>query len=152
MTKGCVQSWQKFAVQNSYFTWIQPEKKWLICTCRVDLAKMASEMDVGRRRASRRKDDIIIIIIYALTARVVWAPQMIFQPVSSIFPCSPLLSGTLWTPGLSIPWFCLPTSSSVCLVFFPFSLCLVNLLGQPKQCIISTCVWQSLFTKTPTSS
>ena len=29
---------------------------------------------------------IIIIIIYPLTARVVWAPQMISQPVSSIFP------------------------------------------------------------------
>ena len=34
----------------------------------------------------------IIIIIYSLTARVVGAPQMISQPVFSIFPCSPLLS------------------------------------------------------------
>ena len=40
---------------------------------------------------------------------------MILQPLSSIFPCSPLPSGTWWTPGLSIPWCCLPTSSSVCL-------------------------------------
>ena len=46
---------------------------------------------------------IIIIIINPLTARVVWAPQMIFQPVFSIFPCSPLPSGTCRTPGLSIP-------------------------------------------------
>ena len=46
---------------------------------------------------------IIIIIIYPLTARVVWAPQMILQPVFSIFPCSPLPSGTCRTPGLSIP-------------------------------------------------
>ena len=61
-------------------------------------------------------------LIYPLTARVIWAPQMILQPVSSIFPCSPLPSGTWWTPGLSIPWCCLPTSSSVCLVFFPLSL------------------------------
>ena len=30
------------------------------------------------------------------------------------------------TPGLSIPWCCLPTSSSVCLVFFPLSLCLAR--------------------------
>ena len=29
---------------------------------------------------------------------------MILQPVFSIFPCSPLPSGTCWTPGLSVPW------------------------------------------------
>ena len=46
---------------------------------------------------------IIIIIIYPLTARVVGAPQMISKLVSSIFPCSPLPSGTCRTPGLSIP-------------------------------------------------
>ena len=34
--------------------------------------------------------------------------------------------GTWRTPGLSIPWCCLPTSSSVCLVFFPLSLCLAR--------------------------
>ena len=32
---------------------------------------------------------IIIIIINPLTVRVVGAPQMILQPVYSIFPCSP---------------------------------------------------------------
>ena len=64
-----------------------------------------------------------IIITNPLTARVVGASQMILQPVFSIFPCSPPPSGTLQTPGLSIPWCCLPTSSSVCLVFFPLSLC-----------------------------
>ena len=37
---------------------------------------------------------LIIIIIYPLTTRVVGAPQMISQQVSSIFPCSPLPSGT----------------------------------------------------------
>ncbi|WP_419615401.1 hypothetical protein, partial [Thiolapillus sp.] len=46
---------------------------------------------------------IIIIITYPLTARVVGAPQMISHPVFSIFPCSPLLSGTCRTPDLSIP-------------------------------------------------
>ena len=46
---------------------------------------------------------IIIIIINPLTVRVVEAPQMILHPVSSIFPCSPLPSGTWRTPGLSIP-------------------------------------------------
>ena len=61
-----------------------------------------------------------------LTVRVVWAPQMILQPVFSIFPCSPLPSGTCQTPGLSIPWCCLPTSSSVRLVFFPLLLCLAR--------------------------
>ena len=60
-----------------------------------------------------------------LTARVIGASEMISQPVFPIFPCSPLPSGTCQcqTPGLSIPWCCLPTSSSVCLVFFPLSLC-----------------------------
>ena len=42
---------------------------------------------------------IIIIIIFPLIAMVVGAPQMISQPVSSIFPCSPLPSGTQRTPG-----------------------------------------------------
>ena len=51
---------------------------------------------------------------------------MIFQPVSSIFPCSPQPSGTWRNPCLSIPWCCRPTSSSVCLVFFPLSLCLAR--------------------------
>ena len=53
---------------------------------------------------------IIIIIIYPLTTRVIGVPQMISQPVFSIFPCSSLPSWTCWTPGLSIPWCCLPTS------------------------------------------
>ena len=65
-------------------------------------------------------------LICPLIARVVGAPQMISQLVSSIFPCSPLLSGTWLNPGLSSPRCCLPTSSSVCLVFFPFSLCLAK--------------------------
>ena len=69
---------------------------------------------------------IIIIIIYPLTARVVGAPQMILQPVFTIFPCSPLPSGTCRTPSLSIPCCCLPISSSVCLVSFPLSLCLAR--------------------------
>ena len=64
-------------------------------------------------------------LIYSLTTRVIGAPQMILQPVSSIFNCSPLPSGTWRTPGLFIPW-CLPTSSSICLVFFPLSLCLAR--------------------------
>ena len=55
---------------------------------------------------------IIIIIIYPLTVRVVGVPQMISQPAFSIFPCSPLPSGTCRTQGLSISWCCLPISSS----------------------------------------
>ena len=46
---------------------------------------------------------IISIIINPLTARVVGAPQMILQPVFFNFPCSPLLTGTCRSPGLSIP-------------------------------------------------
>ena len=40
---------------------------------------------------------------YPLTGRVLGASQMISQPVSSIFLCSPLPSGAWQTPGLSIP-------------------------------------------------
>ena len=46
---------------------------------------------------------IIIIIFYPLTARVVGAPQMISQPVSSIFPCSPLPSVTWRTQACPFP-------------------------------------------------
>ena len=42
----------------------------------------------------KKKKEKVIIIIYPLTARVVGAPQIISQPVFSIFPCSPLPSGT----------------------------------------------------------
>ena len=71
-----------------------------------------------------RKEEIrwVFIIINPLTARVIGAPQMILQPVFFHFPSSPLSSGTCQTPGLSIPWCCLPTSSSVCLVFVPLLL------------------------------
>ena len=51
---------------------------------------------------------------------VVEVPEMTSQPLSSIFVfffCFPLSSGTCC---------CLPTSSSVCLVFFPLSLCLAR--------------------------
>ena len=56
---------------------------------------------------------------------VVGAPQVTPQPFSSIFLCSPLPAGMWQTPGLCIPW-CLPTSFSICLVFFPLSLCLAR--------------------------
>ena len=45
----------------------------------------------------------IFTFTYPLTARTIEAPQMISQPVFSIFPCSLLPSGTWRTPGLSIP-------------------------------------------------
>ena len=44
-----------------------------------------------------------------------------------------LFSTALWdfrTPGLFIPWYCLPTSFSVCLVFFPFHCALQDGFGQ----------------------
>ena len=56
-----------------------------------------------------------------------------------------LFSNALW--DLSIPWCCLPTSSSVCLVFFPLSLCLVSpdvilcgWLGSKHQLTNSLCL------------
>ena len=63
---------------------------------------------------------------YPLNAWVAGAPQMPSRSVLSIFPSSPLPSGTWRTPGLPIPRCCLPASFSVCLVCFPFSLCLAR--------------------------
>ena len=62
----------------------------------------------------------------SLNGKTVGVQQMTSHSVSSSFLCSPLHSGPWRTPGLSIPWICLPTSSSVCLVFFPLSLCLAR--------------------------
>ena len=60
--------------------------------------------DEYKRESKLKIKSLSSHLIYPLTTRVVEAPQMISQPVSSIFPCSPLLSGTWRTPGLSIPW------------------------------------------------
>ena len=92
---------------------------------------------------------VFIIIIYPLTKRVVGAPQMISQPVSSILPCSPLPSGTWRTPGLSTSWCCSPIPSSVCLVFFPLSLCLArwfwpDLMNGRHVHTTAVCTWELL--------
>ena len=87
------------------------------------------------------------------TVRVVGALQIIPQPVSSVLLCSPLPSGTWRTPGLSIPWCCLPTSSSVCLVFFPLSRCLAkwfwpDLINRRHDHTTAVCVslrWSGVF-------
>ena len=72
-------------------------------------------------------------LTYPLIARVVGTPQMISQPVSSIFLCSLPSSGTWRTPGLSIPWCCLPIASSVCFVFFPLSVPCNTVLAKPVR-------------------
>ena len=66
----------------------------------------------------------LIIIICSLTARVVGAPQMNSPPVFSIFPVlhCPLGLDELQTVNSLM----LSSSSSVCLVFFPLSLCLAR--------------------------
>ena len=61
------------------------------------------------------------------------------------FLCSPLSSGNWRTPDQSIPWCCLPTSSSVCFVFFPLSLCLArwfwpDLMNERHACTSSVYV------------
>ena len=61
---------------------------------------------------------------------------MTSQPVSSICLCSPLSSG-IWEPRVCpFPdqWCYLPTSSSVCLFFFPFSLCLARWFRSDLAC------------------
>ena len=72
-------------------------------------------------------------LIYPLTTRVVWAPQMISQPVSSIFPCSPLRSGTCRTPGLSIHSLMLSSHIVLCLpcLLLPFTVPCKMVLARP---------------------
>ena len=72
----------------------------------------------------------IIIIIHSLTTRVIWAPQMISQLFSSIFPCYPLPSGTWWTAGLSIPWCCLPPLQSLPVRDNIIKIWLLNILSE----------------------
>ena len=64
---------------------------------------------------------LIIIIICSLTARVVGAPRWFRNQFSSFSPGLHCHLG----PAELQAW-CLPTSSSVCLVFFPLSLCLAR--------------------------
>ena len=77
---------------------------------------------------------IIIITIYPLTARVVGAPQMILQPVSSIFPVllCPLGPGEL--QACPIPDVVFPPLPLSALSRFPLSLCLARwLLARPDE-------------------
>ena len=100
----------------------------LQCVCSAGWGNLTGHHGTGKTtcRSTGKTSSFISIIIYLLTARVVGTPQMISKLVSSIFPCSPLPSGTWRTPGLSIPWCCLSTFPSVCLVFFPLSYFLVR--------------------------
>ena len=82
---------------------------------------------------------------YPLIVGVIWAPQMTSQPIPTIFLCSPLPSGTWWTPSLSIPWYCHSVSSSACLVFFLLSLWLSRwfwpeLMSRKHVHTISVCI------------
>ena len=90
----------------------------------------STEFSINEDETKSKCCTFIIIIINLLTTRVVGAPQMILQPVFSISLCSLLPFGTCQTPGLSIPWCCLSTSSSVCLVVFPLSLYLARWFWQ----------------------
>ena len=73
---------------------------------------------------------IIIIIISPLTARVVGAPQMILQPVFSIFPCSPLPSGTCRTQACPFPDVVFPPLPLSALSSSPFHCALHDDFGQ----------------------
>ena len=58
-----------------------------------------------------------------LTARVVWATQMISQPVFSIFPFPHCSLGLGELQACRFPVVVFPPLYPVCLVFFPLSLC-----------------------------
>ena len=90
-----------------------------------------SPMANNDEQSKQAKRHVLIIIIYPLTARVIGEPQTI--------------SDACQTPGLSIPGCCRPTFSSVCLVFFPLSLCLakcflLDLMNGKHDHITAVCV------------
>ena len=92
------------------------------------------EEDLERIELSEAgRQNSLLLLTYPLTAGVVGAPQMTLQPVSSIFLCSPLPFRTWRTPGLSIPWCCLPTSFFFCLpcLLPPFTVPYKMVLARP---------------------
>ena len=78
-------------------------------------------------RALQSENIIIIIIVNPLTVLVVGAPEVILQPVFSIFPCSPLPSGTCRTPFPDVVFPPLPLSA---LSSSPFHCALQDGFGQ----------------------
>ena len=67
------------------------------------------------------------ILFYPIPWKVVGAPQMNSQHSLSILTCFRLPNLSWQSPFLSTLWYCLRTSSSVCLFFFFVSLCPVGL-------------------------
>ena len=84
----------------------------------------------ARYYASRTKTMFIIIIINLLTARVARAPQMILQPVFSIFPCSPLPQGLAKLQACPFPYVVFPPLSLSTLSSSPFYCALQDGFGQ----------------------
>ena len=76
------------------------------------------------------KNNFIIIIITPLTTRVVGAPQMILRPVFSIFPCSPLPSGTCELQACPFPNVVFPPLPLSSLTSSPFHCALQDGFGQ----------------------
>ena len=80
---------------------------------------------------TKERDSILVFqafftFTFPLTAGGCWGTTDDF---ATSFLHFSLFSTALWdwqNPGLSIPWCCLPTCLSVCLVFFPLSLCLAR--------------------------
>ena len=68
-----------------------------------------------------------------------WGTTYDFATCFLHFPCSPQPSGTWRTPGLSIPRCCLPTSSSVYLVFLSLSLCVQDSFGKRPRNLYCLC-------------
>ena len=92
------QAWSSLSPRGQWRTGENGEK-----VCKIICGTPKTLAVEGQMIIKLLQELIIIIITNPLTARVVRAPQMILKPVLSIFPCSPLPSGTCRTPGLSIP-------------------------------------------------
>ena len=84
------------------------------------------------QKCSSTTIQFIIIISYPLTARVVGAPEMSWHQFPPFFS-SQLPSGTWQTPGLSIPWCCLPTSSCLPCLLPPFTVPSKMIFARPDE-------------------
>ena len=109
------------------FTWIREKKGFRICSLNGEVAP----------HQGGRSSRVLISyhLICPLTVRVTGTPQMILQPVSSIFP---LFSTALWDLANSRPVHFLMLSSHLflCLpcLLPPFTLPCKTVLARPDEC------------------
>ena len=115
--------WQRKKMSNLPFTYLN-------ISLQLTYPNISLQLTYPKISLQLTYPNIIIIIINPLTVRVVGAPQTILQPVFSIFPCSPLPSGTCQTPACPYPDVMFPPLPLSALSSSPFHCALQDGFGQ----------------------